>query len=173
MISLSIVCLVLLLLPFLLGYIHQGVTKRVPAMILYYRYFMLCNMVLAGLFVSARMFFDGQTAAQTSGWAFSPLYHLYAIAVLSMVVLALVTLFSRKSIMLAPAILWSAFLLLSVVANAFEIARGAITIPGIMVVHIIYGFAASIIMLSYAAAVNNLLKGKQHNDTAEVASAAI
>ena len=149
MINLSIVCLVLLGLPFMLGYIHLGANKKTPALIIYYRYFMTFNMILAGFFVTGRLLFDGRHAAQISGWAYSPLFHLYAIAILSMVLLGLLTVYSRKIIMLAPAICWSAFLLLSMIFHVYNIIYHVINDVNIIMVHIVYNIMVSVIMLRF------------------------
>lgn len=108
-------------------------------------------MILAGAFVAGRMFFGGVQAAQIAGWAFSPIFHLYAIAVFSMVVLGAVSLFSRSSLLLAPAIIWSVFLLLSAITEIVEIQKHLLADVNIIILHIAYNSITVILMLFFMA----------------------
>ncbi len=149
MINLAVVCVVLLILPFLLGYIHTGINKKTKPVLIYYRYFMSFNMLLAALFVAARMILIGPQAAQISGWVYSPVFHLYGIAILSMAVMAAVSLYQNNRIILAPLICWLTFLVLSTFSHVYEITRHNIADINIMYVHIAYYFITSVIMLRF------------------------
>jgi len=149
MIPVSVTCLALLLLPFILGYIHTGINKRVQPVLIYYRYFMTLNMIIAGLFVTSRLFIQGEQAAQISGWAYSPIFHLYALAVLSMVIMGFMTVYSRKIIMIAPAICWSVFLILSTISYIYQLTQHLIADVNIISVHIVYSLLVSLIMLRF------------------------
>lgn len=155
---LSIVCVVLLLLPALLAYIHTSANKRIPSLLIHYRYFMAFNMVFSGMFVATRVMVNGHNAAAVSGWAYSPLFNLYGVAILSMSLLALFTIFSRKSIVLAPALLWSIFLTLSSITQLIQINAHVTNAVGILLVHVAYNTIVTVVMLRFAVSI----KGRLH-----------
>lgn len=169
--NLIIICSILLLLPFMLSYIHVGANKKTPARFIYYRYFMTFNMILAGLFVAGRMFINGRGAAATSGWLYSPMFKLYGIAILSMVILALLTLFVRSILMIAPAIVWTVFLLLSSLSHLHQIRHHEIAVANIIIVHVIYNLTISIIMLRYVLQIMNYFKGHSVNSNSNTVAA--
>lgn len=158
MISLAIVCLILLCLPFILAYIHTIINKKMKSVITYYRYFMTFNMIISGLFVTVRMFFDGPHAASLSGWSYSPIYHLYAIAILSMVILGLLTIYNKRIIMLAPAMCWSVFLVLSSISHIYQIYYHQIKIVPVIFIHIAYNLLVSLILFRYIYIINSLFE---------------
>ena len=96
--NLAIVCSVLLILPFVLGYIQCGFRKGIQVMVAYYRYFAFINVILSAVFVASRIFIEGPEAAAVSGWTFSPIFHLYSIALLSIALMGLFTLFKNDRI---------------------------------------------------------------------------
>ena len=151
MIPLTIVCVVLLVLPFIIGYFHLQSRTHAQPLTVYYRYFMLFNMLLSGFFVAARMYFDGQNAAAISGWAFTPMFSLYAVAIFSMAFMGLVTLYSNSKIMLAPAICWTVFLILSSMLHISQVVTHTISAADVAVifVHIVYNAVVSFIMLRF------------------------
>jgi len=159
MLKLSIINAVFLLLPFILGYIHQKGVKNERSAIIFYRYFMFFNMLLSGLFVAGRMIFDGRNAAAISGWSYNPLFILYGLAVLSMVLMGFFTLFSRTCLMLAPAILWTAFLITSAIAHVIEISMGRIADVGIIMVHISFDIVIVIVMLRFLFSLRGNFEG--------------
>ncbi len=144
--ALIIVCILFLLLPFILGYVHTSATHRVPKVLLYYRYFMLFNMIFAGLIVALRILFTGPKAALDTGWSYSPMYQLYGVAILSMVVMGIVTTFSRTILAIAPAILWFTFLFLATILNIEEITHHIIQNVATMTIHIGYNMLVCIIL---------------------------
>lgn len=160
MIGLSVICGILLILPFGLAFIHSCVNKRLMPPLLYYRYFMTFNMILASLFVTGRMFFDGPHAAAINGWAYSPVYNLYGVAIFSMAILALLTVYSRRIIMLAPAICWSAFLILSTVCHLYQLNHNHVYAVQAIYVHIIYNILVSLIMLRMVHRINTMFRRK-------------
>ena len=149
MVNLAIVCSVLVVLPFLLSALHNGWRKPEEPTLVAYRYFATFNMLLAGIFVGGRMFLNGPQAAIISGWAYSPMFHLYGIALFSMSIMAFFTLYRRNAIMLAPAICWSVFLLLSTVSHVVELEHHEIGAVNIIYVHIIYNLVVSGVLLYY------------------------
>jgi len=155
MTNLAVVCALLLILPFLLSYIHTSFNKKVPAQLLTYRYFMTFNMILAGVFVAGRMFLAGHQAAAITGWNYSPIFHLYGIAVLSMALMGAITVYSRKIIMLSPAICWSFFLILSTISHLYQLTYHQIADVNIIYVHIIYNVLVTAIMLRYVYLFNH------------------
>lgn len=144
--ALIIVCVLFLLLPFILGYVHTSASHRTPKALLYYRYFMLFNMIFAGLIVALRILFTGPKAALDTGWSYSPMFQLYGVAVLSMVIMGIVTVFSRNILALAPAILWFTFLLLATILNIEEIVHHIIQNVTTMTIHIGYNIIVCIIL---------------------------
>lgn len=113
----------LLVSPFLLGYIHQRQNNELQPVVVYYRYFMFFNMIIAGLFVAAQVFMAAKETGTLLMWAYHSAFDLYGIAILSMVFMGVLTVFSRKKIMLAPAICWSVFLLLSTLSQVVQITE--------------------------------------------------
>lgn len=103
-------CLAMLLLPFVLGYAHirmRRVTEQTA--LVYYRYFVCFNVIFASLVVAGRVFLESQQVPEIE----ASIYDFYAIAVLSIMITALFTLFSRHQLMLASAVSWIAFVILS------------------------------------------------------------
>lgn len=158
MLKLSITCAILLIIPFVFAYLHSRKNPRILTILLYYRYFMIFNMIIAGLFVTSRMFFDGPHAAEISGWAYSPIYRLYAASVFSMVIMAMLCIFSRRIILLAPAICWSAFLLLSTMLHIHELDRHLTNAIYSIYVHIAYNLLVVFITLTMAHRLNSLFR---------------
>ncbi len=152
--NLAAVCAVLVALPFLLGYIHVGSKKNFRSTIIYYRYFAFINIVLSAFFVAGRMFMVGPEAAAISGWAYSPVFHLYGIALLSVALMGLLTLFKRERIMVAPAMCWSIFLVISSMAHLYQINLHEIKDVNIILVHVVYNFVVTIILWRYVSVIN-------------------
>lgn len=138
-----------IIFPFLLGFCHTRMSKQVPAILIYYRYFMSFNMVLAAVFVAFRMLLDGPGEAQLASWEFSPMFYLYGVALISMALMGAFTLFSRQSILKAPAILWAIFLALSTAVNALELLQGMIELNMIFIVHMAYNLITVGIILIF------------------------
>lgn len=149
MINLILILSTLIVLPILLGYVHSSINKRVPAAIIIYRYFVFFNVVIAGLFVASRMFFNGTQAAQIAGWAYSPMFHSYSLAILSMTILALLTIFTRSHLILAPAICWSIFLLLSTIWHFYLLRHHGVSDMSIMYVHSVYDLISAVVMAGF------------------------
>jgi len=147
--NLAAVCAVLIILPFLLGYIHAGSKKGFQSTVLYYRYFVFINVVFSALFVAGRMFLAGPEAAAISGWAYSPVFQLYGIALLSMALMGLFTVLKQERIMLAPAICWSIFLMLSSISHLYQVYFHAIKDVNIILVHVTYNIVVSGILARY------------------------
>lgn len=148
--NLAIVCLALLILPFILGYIQCGVRKTIVSAVCYYRYFSFMNVILAAVFVSGRMFFAGESEAMTiTGWSFSPIYHLYGIAILSAALLGLFTLFKNERVMLSVSIYWCFFAVLSSLSHAYQIYLHQVKQVDILVVHIVYNLVVVGILLYF------------------------
>lgn len=146
----SIIIFALFLVPpFLLAYVHSRFSKTRPAIFLYYRYFMFFNMVFGGFFVALRMLFDGAEEAQLSGWQFSPVFYLYGVSLLSMSLMGVFTLFARSRLMLAPAILWSIFVFLTLLMNLIGMLHQALSLDAFMVIHMLYNFITLVIMLYF------------------------
>ncbi len=135
--------------PFLLAFFHARVNKKVPGILIYYRYFMSFNMIFAALFVAVRMLLDAPSEAQLVGWDFSPMFYLYGIALLSMALMGALTVFSRHSILMAPAILWTIFLTLSILTNLVELVQHSITANNLVVVNMLYDVVTIVIMLCF------------------------
>lgn len=156
---LALILAAFLVLPVFLGHVHTRFSRRTPPLLLYFRYFMLFNMLIAGIIVALRVLYDGPQAAVLSGWAYSPVFQLYGIAILSMIVMGILTIFSRKPIMLAAPILWLTFLILATILHAEEIAEQIVRNVAIIYVHIGYN------LLVCAALILFILKLKHRFDT--------
>ena len=152
--NLAAVCIVLLLLPFVLGYIQRGSKKGIHVVVTYYRYFVFINVILSAIFVSSRMFFYGPEAAAISGWTYSPIFHLYGIALLSMALMGLFTVFKDGRIMLAPAMCWSYFLVLSSISHVYQVYVHAIKDVSIILVHVGYNILVVLVLLRFMSILN-------------------
>lgn len=148
-ISMAVILSIFIVLPFLLAYVHTSINKTIAFTLLSYRYFIIVNIVLAGLFVAGRMFLDGQTAAQVSGWSYSPVFHLYGIAILSIAIAALITVFCKSNAKLVPALIWTIFVVLSSVSHIYNLTRHMIEDSHIIVLHIIYNSVVAIALIFY------------------------
>lgn len=140
---------VLFFIPFLLGYIHVGINKKTNPALIYYRYFITFNIIIAGIFVTIGMFVEGAEISQASGAAYNPIFQLYAISILSMVLMSAITAFSRQIIMLAPAICWFVFLLLSTIVHIYQISQHVLLDTNIVWAHIVYNLLVLIILLRF------------------------
>jgi hypothetical protein len=139
MLNLIIALAVLLVAPFLLAYIHGSFNKKVPAAVLYYRYFITFNVILSGIFVAVRMLAQGSDA----------IYYSYAIAIFSIIAMTLVTGYSRREIMLAPAICWIFFLIFSSVLHVHEILKTTVVDTTILYAHVGYNIIVAFILLAF------------------------
>ena len=147
---LAIICAAFLVVPFVLGYLHTTFREhRTPVLLIYFRYFMLFNMVIAGFIVAMRILFSGPDAARDTGWLFSPMFQLYAVAILSMAVMGVLTVFSRTPLVLAAPVLWLTILVLATILHAEEIAKGLVNNVNEMYVHIGYAILVCGIMLYF------------------------
>ena len=169
MTNLIAICAVLVILPFLLAYIHVGAKKGMHITVKYYRYFAFFNVVLSAIFVASRMFLVGPKAAAISGWAYSPIFHLYGIALLSIALMALVTLFRNERMMLAPAICWTFFLVLSSVSHLLQVQAHEIKDVQIILVHVGYNAIVSLILWRFIAVINRHYR-TQTQDSSAIAS---
>lgn len=135
--------------PFVLGFFHARVNKEIPAILIYYRYFMTFNVIFGGIFVAARMFLDGPAEAQSVSWEFSPMFYLYGAALLSMALMGAFTLFSRHSLLMAPAILWTIFLSLATTVNLIGLVHHTIEANSLVIAHMIFNALTIMIMLGF------------------------
>lgn len=149
---------VLLILPFIAGLLHCRDQDKHQCVEIYYRYFLICNMIIAGLIVAGRMLLIVPQANDTIGWVYNPTATLYAIAILSMVVLAVVALCDSGNLLLAPSVCWVTFLLLSSIAHLAELTHHAVSSRNVIVVHIVYDIIVSIILLRFMYLYHDLNK---------------
>ena len=169
--NLAIVCAVLLVLPFILGYIQRGSRKGVSVTITYFRYFVFINVIFSALFVAGRMFFVGPEAAVISGWTYSPIFHLYGIAVASMALMGLFTVFKRDRIMLASAICWSYFLVLSSASHLYQVYMHQIKDVSIILVHVGYNVLVVLILLIFMSKLNRYFCAQKNEGSNESVTA--
>ena len=156
--NLVIVCSVLLILPFILGYIQCGFRKGMHVTIAYYRYFVFINVILSAVFVASRIFIEGPEAAAVSGWTYSPIFHLYSIALTSIALMGLFTLFKDDRIILASAMCWSYFLVLSSISHLYQIEMHQIKDVRIILVHVVYNFLVTLILWRFIRKINRYFK---------------
>jgi len=155
MMNLAAVCGVLVILPFLLGYIHTGSKSGFHVTRIYYRYFAFINIVVSAFFVAGRMFLVGPKAAAISGWAYSPVFHLYGIALLSIGLMGLWALFKQDRMMIVPAVCWSIFLVLSSVSHLYQVDMHQIKDVSIILVHVAYNLAVAIVLMRFVSKINH------------------
>jgi len=169
--NLAAVCIVLISLPFVLGYIHAGSKQGFQSTVLYYRYFVFFNMVFSAIFVAGRMFMVGPEAAAISGWAYSPVFHLYGVALLSMALMGLFTVFKPDRIMLAPAMCWSIFLILSSISHLYQIYSHAIKDVNIILLHVTYNIVVTGILARYIFVISRRFSCQRAAQSEEAAKA--
>ena len=125
----SIVAIVSLVLPCVLGYFHARISGLGKNSLLIYRYFALFNIVLAGLSIVVRVLMKHYL---------DPVYDMITAAILSMIFFTLVTLWRKDILMLAPALLWSFFVLLGAIFHIQELLHHVVDAWSILLVHILY-----------------------------------
>lgn len=145
MLVLAAVSLMMLILPYMFGYAHTRYKTGVDVHKINYRYFVVFNIIIAGLFVTGRILMMSQQVPAAE----SSIYVAYAIAILSMMSLAVISLFSRTHLMLAPAIVWSLFLAMSSVTHLWQIMTHAKANANVLWVHIIYNAIVINILLRF------------------------
>lgn len=159
--NLAIVCAILLVLPFLLAYIQNGSRKGIQVTISYYRYFAFFNVILSAIFVGGRIFFEGRSAGAVSGWAFSPIFYSYALALFSIALTGLFTVFCNGRIMLAASMCWSYFLVLSSALHVFQVQMHQIKDVSIILVHVAYNILVVLVLLRFIAKINRYYRSQQ------------
>ena len=130
-----------LITPFILGYIHKSRATQV-----FYRYFIITNIIITALIIASRNIINGPHSAAVSGWAYSPMFQQYGIAVLAIALFALVNLFKKNELQLAAPMLWIIFLILATILHIHEIMAGEIKNLTIIWAHIGYNIASCIIL---------------------------
>lgn len=159
MIKFSELCFMMLFLPFLAGYIHLKIKGNlVRSSLVYYRYFVFLNVIFASVVVAARVFLESQQVPEVE----SSIYDFYAIAVLSIMITALFTLFSRHQLMLASAVNWIAFVVLSTIMHFVLLGMQEDGDTGIAWVHIIYNIIVVFILFALMARVKRTFKRVEH-----------
>jgi hypothetical protein len=99
--TLMTIMLLFLLAPVIIGRMHAHLRKQSACLIRYtYRYFVVFNVILAGLSVVIRLYHQKP---------FLPSVQLLILAILSMVAFATWSIFQKDRMQLAPAILWTLF----------------------------------------------------------------
>lgn len=127
------------ILPFFLAFIHSKFKQTSQYELLNYRYFVFFNVVLSGLSVSLRTLLTQ---------LFHPAYDMVATAMLAMVTFTLLTLWRKNALMLAPALLWSIFVLFGAIFHLLEIHFARNTVPHINMLwlHIAYDLLVCIVL---------------------------
>ncbi len=142
--------LVLYVTPFLLAFIHSKLLRSASSAVLYYRYFVFFNMIVIALIVSMRLLFSTGQTIEVSGWFYGAMMEQYSFALLSLVVLAVATLFLKGSIKYAPAIAWITFLLLSAVLRVNEIHHHQAFATSVMYAHLVGDLLIALTMMFLA-----------------------
>lgn len=143
MFSFMELCAAMLILPFLLGYAHMRMRHKLwQRDLIYYRYFVCFNVIFASLVVAGRVFLESQQVPDIEG----TIYDFYAIAVLSMMITALFTLFARHQLMFAAAANWIAFVVLSTLMHLVLIGMQEDGDVGLAWVHVMYNLCVITIL---------------------------
>lgn len=122
-----IIHLVYLILPLLLAYLHFRVKKQhdgANCWELTHQYFMFFNVVLKGFPIAIGMIFFGKESAEFNGWAYSPLFIEYGIAVFSLACLGIFALFIKGSFRSAASLGFAIFLLLAAISHLLQLGQG-------------------------------------------------
>lgn len=147
--TMAIIDLILLILPFILGAIHIQMTKHVNPVVVYYRYFLFFNLVLAGGFVALRMLFAAHNVATQSGFMDTPMIGDFGVAILSIVLTGLFTMFVRGRLNLAGGIVWVIFLILSSLIHIYQLSYHEIKYTDLITIHIIWNVVVAVILLIF------------------------
>lgn len=134
----------LLILPFLIGWIHNCNASDKQYTLITYRYFVVFNVVLSGLSVCAR----------TLGThPFSPSHDMVVAAILAMVIFSSIAIWQRDSIRVAPAFIWGLFVLFGAAFHLAELLCSPQTInnPAMLWLHIVYDCLVFAILMILAA----------------------
>lgn len=154
-------CLAMLTLPFLLSYIHLKIKgDYAKSSLVYYRYFVFFNVIFASLVVAARVFLESQQVPEIE----SNVYDFYAITVLSIMIAALFTLFARHQLMLASAINWIAFIILSTAMHFVLMGMQEDGNVKIAWVHVIYNMIVVLVLFALMARVKRTFKRENIHD---------
>jgi len=154
MIAFAEATLAMLILPFLIGFVHLKLKNKTHPNIIYYRYFIIFNVVMVGIFVAARVFMESQEVPEVE----SSIYDFYAIALISMIIMALITLFSRHQLMLAPALCWVIFMLLSTMMHLIRVSTQNETDLNVLWIHVAYNAIVTLMLIVFVWRVKKTLK---------------
>jgi hypothetical protein len=149
-----ITLILFLIIPFIAGYLHKP-----NASVIYFRYFVAFNIIITALIIASRNIIHGPHSAAVSGWAYSPMFQQYGMAMLSIALFALLNLFKKSQLQLAAPTLWVIFLLLATILHIHEIMAGEIKNLAIIWAHIGYNIASCIILSIF------ILKLKRHESS--------
>jgi len=140
MVSLDLILVAFFILPFLLAFVHTRFFHREEGALVYYRYFAFANISVAGAIVAGRMLRMGHDSA---------IFQLYGLAIFSMVLLSILTLFRRDSLRLASALVWAIFILMSSVSHGLQIWHHVATGVHALLTHVIYNVLVACVLFYY------------------------
>ena len=145
-IHLLILQLLLLVLPFVAAFVHVRFARPKSALLYYYRYFLLFNMVLVGVMVIAHMLLLSLSQGPALFWVMSPLMGQYGVVMLSVVAFAILTLFSPGTLQYASAIFWVIFLILEASFNLNQMPHKSLPVLEMIGLHILYDYAVAVVL---------------------------
>lgn len=120
-----IINILYIVLPFGFAAIHNKINKQhIPFVRLTFAYFLLFDVFLKAMPVAIAAIFQGNAMAIENGWAFSPMYAQYGVAIGAMGLMGLVALFIRGIFRVAVGFTFALFLLFSAIAHIIQVVHG-------------------------------------------------
>lgn len=135
--------------PWFFAYLHTRVNRRVPPILLYFRYFMSANIFNIGIFSIILMSSVGPRIVEISSWGVSPIIYYYMAVIIALVVTSACTLFGRRTLILAAPGMWCLFLLINASIHATQMGREIEPYSPTLVIWIADKLLVALIMLGF------------------------
>lgn len=116
-----------------LAVVRRTASKR--AYLVYYRHFVLINILLSTLVVGSRLIFVHPQALTQMAPALSIVESEYGALLITLAALTVFTALQSGSLKLAPALIWSPLLIISALLHIGEALQAHTLMPGILVLH--------------------------------------
>jgi uncharacterized membrane protein YjjP (DUF1212 family) len=149
-----------LVLPFLVAWIHCKTNKpcKTSYFNLSFAYFVFINIFLKGVPIGFAAITLGQEMALENGWAFSPMYAQYGVAIGTMGIMGLFATFISGGFRVAVSMTFALFLIFAAVSHITQAAMGVQFVSHNVVVLIISDLATAILLFYFL--LNKQARGK-------------
>lgn len=144
-----ILCLVALIAPWIGAYLSSRVNRRVPAILLYYRYFVSSCVFLLSIYTSSLIFGVPYTFIKEAGYAYSMIDNYYAGLLVAMAIVTAATLYGRSMLILASSLLWIYYLALNIILNIELQLRHIGKFSQFFAVHVVDEFIILLVLFGF------------------------